>query len=270
MNAPTTWVPPWIPSLVEAPETAGETLFLSDLHLGTGPDEAARLRDLRTLLESLPGRIDTLVLGGDVFEFWWEWKHAVPRRYMEFLLDLRRAGDSGTKLRFVRGNHDFAVGGFLSDFLGATIHHDGICLDVGGDRWLLVHGDGIARSDRADRVARRVLRSRVAQAAWNLVPPDLAFHLAGAVGRTSRAVNPGPAPNIEQYGEAAAEWIRRWNLAGVVHGHTHRPLLQPIGESFHVNNGDWLIGRSMVLISPKRRIRLIDYRKDGLPWRSST
>lgn len=270
MDARIDWVPPWIPSLVASPESAEAFLFVSDLHLGTGPDEASRAREFAELLETLPGRVPMLVLGGDVFEFWWEWRHAVPRRHLEFLLALRRASEAGVALRFVAGNHDFALGAFARDFLGAAVHPDGICLDVGGDLWLAVHGDGIARSDRADRLVRRVLRSRAAQAAWNLLSPDIAFRIAGSVGETSRAVNPGPAPNIEEYGEAAELWIRRWHLAGVVHGHTHRPLLRPVGGGFHANNGDWLAGRTAVWVRPGRRVQLVDCRKDGHPWLSNT
>lgn len=264
------WVPSWIPPLLSEPVDAGETLFVSDVHLGTGPDEASRLDSLLALLDSLPGHIGTLVLGGDIFEFWWEWREAVPRRYMRFLLALKRAAEAGVRIHLVAGNHDFAYGSFLPEFVGPTVHPDGICLNIAGDPWLMVHGDGIARSDRADRVVRRILRSPIAQAAWNLVPPDLAFGLAGAVGRTSRTIQPGAPPNIQEYGDAAEHWIGRWGLAGVVHGHTHRPLLQPRGAGFHANNGDWLADRYVVWISPGRRIRLVDCRKEGHPWLSNT
>lgn len=270
VNADTAWTPSWIPPLLDQPVEAGETLFVSDLHLGVGSDDPSRLEAFVELLGTLPGRIDTLVLGGDVFEFWWEWREAVPRRHMHFLMALRRAADAGVRIRVVAGNHDFAYGGFLPELVGASIHPDGICLDVDGSRWLLVHGDGIALSDRIDRLVRRLLRSRAAQAAWALVPPDIAFRIAGGVGRTSRAVQPGPPPNIAEFGDAAEIWIRRWNLAGVVHGHTHRPLLEPRGGGYHVNNGDWLKARFAVWISPGRRIRLVDCGKEGHPWLSNT
>jgi len=222
------------------------------------------------VLEGLPGRIDTLVFGGDVFEFWWEWRTAIPRLHMEILLALRKTSDAGVRIRFIAGNHDFAIGRFLADFLGATIDPDGFCMDIGGHRWLLLHGDGMPRSDRLDRLVRRVLRSRSAQRIWNLLPPDIAFSLAGSVGNTTRTLHPGPPPNIAEYGEAASDWIARWNLAGVVHGHTHRPLLEPLGDGFHVNNGDWLKDRFAVWIGPERRVRLVDCRKEGHPWLSNT
>lgn len=263
------WHPPWVPPLLRDRIGVGRTLFLSDLHLGAGPDPIGRETDLRALLASLPGNIDDLVLGGDLFEFWWEWREAVPRRHLEVLLSLRETASRGVRLHLVAGNHDFRVGDFLGEFLPARIHPDGICLDLGGPAWLALHGDGMARGDGLDRLVRKVLRSPVAQRLWNLLPPDFAFAVAGGVGKTSRRVNPGPAPNLEQYRQAALEWIREHHLAGVVHGHTHRPHLERLGRGLYINNGDWVERRTAVWLPTDGAARLVDCRKEGHPWRSN-
>lgn len=270
MNNPGHWAPPWIPPLIENVAEVGECLFLSDLHLGAGPDQDARIEDLAALLQSLPGSIQDLVLAGDVFEFWWEWREAVPRRHLAFLDLLRTTAARGVRLRMVAGNHDFAVGDFLAQHLPAQVHPDGYLLRCGQSRWLALHGDGMVPGDRVDRVIRRVLRSRWAQGLWNLLPPDLAFGLAGGVGKASRKIQPGPAPNVEQYAPVARGWMRRWNLQGVVHGHTHRPSLERSDEGTYINNGDWVQQRSLVWLRPDGSAHLVDCRKDGHPWRSNT
>lgn len=270
MNDPAPWTPPWVPSILAESTGAGDCVFLSDLHLGTGADQTARLADLDRLFETLPGHVDDLVLGGDIFEFWWEWKEAVPRRHLDFLLRLRELAAAGVRLRMIAGNHDFAAGRFLAEFLPACVHPDGFCLSFGGRRWLLVHGDGMAPSDRADRLVRRVLRSPAAQTLWNLLPPDLAFAVAGGVGGASRQLQPGPAPNIAEYAAIGGAWIDAFGLAGVVHGHTHRPLLAERASGTYVNNGDWVKDRSAVWIRRDGQARLVDCRKDGHPWRSNT
>lgn len=270
VNTPGHWAPPWIPPLIEEVSKVGECLFLSDLHLGAGPDQDSRLRDLASLFESLPGNLDDLVLAGDIFEFWWEWKEAVPRRHLDFLDMLRSVAGRGVRLRVVAGNHDFAVGEFLARYLPARVHPDGYLLQCGQARWLAVHGDGMAPSDRLDRGVRRVLRSPFAQRLWNLLPPDLAFGIAGGVGKASRTIQPGPAPNIEEYRVVARDWMRRWNLQGLVHGHTHRPLLERDETGTYINNGDWVHQRSLVWLRPDGSSHLLDRRKDGLPWLSNT
>ncbi|MCB9496239.1 MAG: UDP-2,3-diacylglucosamine diphosphatase [Fibrobacteria bacterium] len=239
--------------------------------MGTAWERLSRDRDLEALLHSLPGNLDDLVLGGDIFEFWWEWTHAVPRAHLPFLLTLRDLAREGIRIHFIAGNHDFKVGDFLRDFLPAQVHPDGFRMEIGGQAWLMVHGDGMARSDRADRRIRRLLRSRWAQSLWNLVPADLAYRVAGGVGKASRVANPGPAPNIEEYRADAVRWILEHGLSGVVHGHTHRPLLErlPTGQHY-INNGDWVIHRSAVWIRPDEPARLIDCRQEGHPWASNT
>lgn len=262
------WVPPWIEPLPGRPVAAGRTLFLSDLHLGSGPHDGIRRRELVDLLAGLSGRVDDLVLGGDVFEFWWEWKHAVPSGFFDVLLAIREVSRAGVRVRFIAGNHDFAMGPGLASFCQAEVHSDGICLNIGGSRWLLVHGDATPPSERGDRLVRRVLRSSWTQAAWNLLPADFAFRCALGVGKASRWVEPGPAPSTAEMEPMARSWMRRFDLAGVVHGHTHRALLTRGPEGTYVNNGDWVLQRSAVWIDDSGAT-LVDCSTEGHPWRSN-
>lgn len=265
------WIPGWIRPLLDGPATpAGRTLFLSDLHLGMGADEPARVASMVELLESLPGRIDDLVFAGDTFEFWWEWKRAVPSGHWDFLHAVRKASDSGVKVRFVAGNHDFAIGRELGSICRAGIHPDGFCLDVGGARWLLLHGDAVPPSEGKDRVVRKVLRSGWAQAAWNLLHPDLALRLACGVGAGSRWVEDGPAPSTVEMEPTMRGWMASAGLTGVAHGHSHRPLLTEGPEGFYVNNGDWVKMRTAVWIRPDAPPRLVDCAQEGFPWLSNT
>jgi len=262
------WVPPWIAPLPDRAVAGGRTVFLSDLHLGTGPDDDLRRADLLELLGTLPGRIDDLVLAGDIFEFWWEWGYAVPSRFFDVLIGIRDVSRAGVRVRFVAGNHDFAMGSALAGFCQAIVEPDGICLDIGGNRWLLVHGDATAPSERLDRVVRRVMRSRWAQAAWNLLPADMSFRAALGVGKVSRRLEPGPAPSTAEMEPMARAWMRRYGLAGVVHGHTHRALATIGPEGAYVNNGDWVVNRSAAWITVTGAT-LVDCSREGHPWESS-
>lgn len=264
------WVPSWIRPLVDRPVAAGRTLFLSDLHMGTTPDAQARLHDLLELLGSLPGSIDDLVFGGDTFEFWWEWSHAVPHGHWEFLHAVRKLTDAGVKVRFVAGNHDFAIGPKLAEICHAEIHPDGCCLDIGGQRWLLVHADAVPPSEGKDRLVRRILRSPTIQWLWNLLHPDLAIRLALGVGAGSRYLEEGPATSTSEMEPTMRGWMREFDLAGVAHGHSHRPLLTKGSEGVYVNNGDWVRMRTAVWIAPGKAARLVDCTKEGHPWLSNT
>ena len=263
------WVPPWIEPLPSRPEPAGRILFLSDLHFGAGLDDGIRRADLLRALSGLPGNIDDLVLGGDVFEFWWERGGRPPARFRDVLDAFRDLSRSGVRIRLVAGNHDFALGPAAAAACGATVHPDGICLDSGGHRWLLLHGDAVPASEPGDRLMRRVLRSRAAQAAWDLLPGDLGFRLALGTGRLSRMLEAGPAPSTAEMEPCARLWMSRFGLRGVVHGHSHRPLLTEGPDGVYVNNGDWIARRDGVWIHGGRA-RLVDFAGKERPWASNT
>lgn len=264
------WVPGWIRSVVDKPVAAGRTLFLSDLHMGTEPDAASRLRDLIALLGTLPGNIDDLVFGGDTFEFWWEWSRAVPHGHWEFLHAVRKLSDAGVKVRFVAGNHDFAIGPKLADICRAEVHPDGFCLEIGGSRWLVVHGDATPPSEGKDRIVRKILRSRSIQWCWNLLHPDIAIRVALGVGAGSRYLEEGPAPSTMEMEPMMRGWMTEFGLTGVAHGHSHRPLLTDGPEGVYINNGDWVRFRTAVWLVPAQPAKLVDCTKEGHPWHSST
>lgn len=264
------WFPDWVPPVARTPVAAGRTLFVSDLHWGAGPDPIGRMDAMLRMLSGLPGRVDDLVFGGDTFEFWWEWKRAVPAGHWDFLHAVRKLSDAGIRIRFIAGNHDFAVGSGLAEICRARVHPDGFCLDIDGAKWLLVHGDAVPRSERMDRVVRKVLRHGAAQWCWNLIHPDLALPIALSVGKGSRLIESGPAPSTVEMEPLMRSWMRPLGLAGVVHGHSHRPLLTTGEEGTYANNGDWVKMRTAVWIEDGRSARLVDCEKEGFPWLSST
>ncbi|MBK8803867.1 MAG: UDP-2,3-diacylglucosamine diphosphatase [Fibrobacteres bacterium] len=262
------WAPSWIPPLVGNPVPLGRTVFLSDLHLGMGREEPSRRADLAALLEELPGNADDLVVGGDMFEFWWEWRNALPRGFDDVLDGFRQLTRAGVRLRLIAGNHDFALGQGLASRCGAIIHPDGLLGRSEGADWLLVHGDASTPAERADRILRRILRSKFCQGAWNLLPCDVSFPLALGVGRGSRALDDGTSPHTPAMEPTMRGWMRRWSLAGVVHGHSHRPLWTQGPEGTYINNGDWVRGRWAVWLRG-RQSRLVDCTGKDRPWLSN-
>ena len=115
------------------------TLVLSDLHLGATNSRTDLLAEL------LDGDFDRLVLNGDTVD------RPDPSRLRARDRDVvRRLKAIGREreLIVVRGNHDELPGPtnergstrFLSELLETEVH-DEYALDVGGERYLVVHGD---------------------------------------------------------------------------------------------------------------------------------
>src|SRR6476661_258546 len=167
---------------------ASPCYVISDVHLGHAPDEVERA--LLAFLRSLPGRAGSLMINGDLFEFWFEWKTVVPRsgvRVLAALMDLR---DAGVPVTMLAGNHDCWGGDVLRE-AGVDFQFGPWTGNLGGWSARVEHGDGLRpKEDRGYRALRHVLRNRLAIRAFRALHPDLATRLAMGSSQTSRTYQP--------------------------------------------------------------------------------
>ncbi|MCB9758638.1 MAG: UDP-2,3-diacylglucosamine diphosphatase [Alphaproteobacteria bacterium] len=224
---------------------------ISDVHL-LGLDDPAQ-SDLVSLLDSL--RCPTVVLLGDLFHFWWGFEGVVYADYVPVLAALHRLRQRGSELVFVPGNHDFAVGPFLREALGARVTAT-LRLTLAGRRYLMVHGDE-ADSRPGYRIARRVLRGRPFAALMRALGPQgarrLGLSLAGASGM---AHGDGPDPALV---DAQRRWAQARISAGeadvVVMGHSHAPEVRDLEGGLYVNTGDFAAQRTWLAIGDVPALR---------------
>ncbi len=188
--------------------------MLSDAHL-TGLGDPVQER-VTTWLDGLEA--EHCYVLGDLFHFWWGFEDAVLEEYRPVLSALQRLRDRGIGLTCVRGNHDFCLGPFFTEVLGATVA-DSVQVELGGLRYLLVHGDQPDRT-LGYRLTRRVLRGRAFDRLMKGLGPGGARWLGHRLAGTSRRIGGGSGPLLEAQQAWAAE-----QLAGdvdvVVLGHSH-------------------------------------------------
>ena len=221
---------------------ATSVFFVADAHLGVDPAdrEAGRAAKLHDFLNSLPGRAASLYVVGDLFDFWFEYRTAIPRRHFPTLAALARLREAGVEVSYLNGNHDFWLGTFFRDSLGIRTIDGGTLVEAQGRRLWVHHGDGLVGGDLGYRMLRGVLRSRAGIALYGLLHPDLGIPLAHAVSRWSR----------HSRGEAALEPDRLWReiaeprfaegCDGVLIGHFHHTYeRREPGREFFVL-GDWI------------------------------
>ena len=60
-----------------------KTLFASDFHLGIPSADGSRLREKKIVnwLTKYQKEVDEIYFLGDVFDFWFEYKRAIPKGY---------------------------------------------------------------------------------------------------------------------------------------------------------------------------------------------
>ena len=221
---------------------------ISDVHLGHAPESVERA--LLAYLRSLPGRAGSLLINGDLFEFWFEWKSVVPRsgvRVLGALMDLR---DAGMPMTMIAGNHDCWGGDVLRE-AGVDFVFGPLEGSVGGWRAHIEHGDGLReQEDRGYRLLRRLLRNRLAIRAFGgILHPDFASRLAMGSSHTSRTYT-----SRDQGRGLRAVASSRLAAANapelVVYGHSHVATLERIGSGVYANAGSWLDRPTYLVVTP--------------------
>ena len=238
-------------------------LIISDVHLGVAPPDAER--SLLRLLELARTEAKSLILNGDVFDFWFEWKQVMPRMGFRTLAALASLRDSGVPITWIAGNHDCWGGDILSRDVGVDYHVGPWRGSIGRWNTLIEHGDGLRDVEDAPyRRLRRVLRNPLAIWAYrNLMHPDWATSIARRSSHTSRHMRP----------RDGGEGLKRVALDRLsadptldlfVYGHTHASALARAGSGgVYANPGAWLDAPTCIRVNTDR-IELVELAAAGL------
>ena len=223
--------------------------IFSDAHLGAASPEVER--QVLQFLRSLHGRASSLVVNGDLFDFWFEWKTVVPRRAVRAVAALADLKESGTEVIWIAGNHDCWGGEVLRDDYGLTYHVGPWEGSIGGWKTRIEHGDGLREvEDRKYRRLRTVLRHPWSVRAFRMLHPDLGSRLASGSSEASRVHRP-PTDGSGLRSVAFGQLQGDPSLDLVVFGHSHVAALErsPTG-GVYANAGSWLESPTYLKITP--------------------
>lgn len=223
---------------------------VSDAHLGAA--DARAEEELLALLSIVRSTAGSLVINGDLFDFWFEWRTVIPRRAFRVLAALRAITDRGVPIIWTAGNHDCWGGEVLRQDVGAWYQLDPWEGDIAGWRTRVEHGDGLrAVEDRTYRRVRPIMRNRWAIRAFRALHPDLATRIATATSgasRDHRAIDEGEA--LRQI--AFATLSQRTDLDLLIFGHSHIPTLERDPRGIYANAGGWAEHPTYLVIGEDR------------------
>ena len=232
------------------PRAARPAYVVSDAHLGAEP--GTRAADLVDWLRHVRERASHVVLNGDIFDFWFEYRRAIPRGHVRVLGAVAEVVDAGVPVTFLGGNHDWWGGSCLAEEIGVSFHRAPIRTSLAGRSAYIAHGDGLGRGDYGYRVASGVLRSRMFRRAFRWIHPDLGVQLATFLSRTdSHEGRPGGGSRQRV---KALELLAMRELEGdetldiVVFGHTHVPAVIEVAGRYYLNAGTWMRERSYAVV----------------------
>lgn len=226
-----------------------KTYFVSDMHFGSDVFGASLEREKRFVrwLDSIQAEAKAIYLLGDIFDFWFEYKTAVPRGFTRFLGKIAEMSDSGTEIHYFTGNHDIWVSDYLPQEIGVILHKQPLVTKISGKTFYLAHGDGLGDKSHAFKLIRWIFHNRLCQKLFTLIHPDIGIRLAHAWAKSSRMkelTHPTPyfGENKEHLVLYAKEYLQSHaDTDYLIFGHRHILLdLMLSKKSRMMIIGDWL------------------------------
>ncbi|MCI0330453.1 MAG: UDP-2,3-diacylglucosamine diphosphatase [candidate division Zixibacteria bacterium] len=216
--------------------------FVSDLHLGAGtPSEEERKKEkFIQFLQLVRQNGKTLYIVGDLFDFWFEYKNAIPKTEVEILAALKNLVLMKLPVVYLAGNHDFWQRDFFPKYLGIQFEKGDVVLNRGGQKIFITHGDGKARSDWGYRLLRGLFRFPLNVWLYRQLPVDLAFPLARLVSGSSRRWTEARGKELLSEYEEFARGKFAEGFDALVLAHSHWPELKVVEGKTLVNIGDFM------------------------------
>ena len=168
--------------------SATNIYFASDLHLGApnAADSLVREKMMVSWLDKVAQDATEIYLLGDLFDFWFEYKHAVPKGYSRLIGKLSELGDRGIPVHIFTGNHDMWIFDYLPNETGVTLHREPITREWDGKKFYIGHGDGLGPGDYGYKIIKRVFASKLCQWLFARIHPNLGISIANFWSRRSR------------------------------------------------------------------------------------
>lgn len=220
--------------------------FASDIHLGGGDETFARANERRFVawLDRAAQDAEAIVLAGDIFDFWFEYRRVVPRGFVRTLSKLAELTERGIRVVFFTGNHDMWVRDYLTRECGVEVFTAPQLMLLKGRRVYVAHGDNMnIKGQPVLQLLNAVFRSRVLRwlFSWS-VHPDLAIRFGrwwSGHSRKSHAGTDFDASVTEPLIAYAREHARTHEVDDFVFGHMHFPRDYREGSLHTIHLGGW-------------------------------
>jgi len=222
--------------------------FASDFHLGAPNYEKSLKREKLIVkwLDEIKHDAKEIFLVGDLFDFWFEYKHAIPKGFVRLQGKIAELTDNGTPVHVFTGNHDMWIFDYIPKELGVQLYRGNITREFNGKKFLIGHGDGLGPGDHGYKFIKKVFANKLCQWAFERLHPNFGLGIGNYWSGKSRKVN---AENDEKFlGEEnewlaiyAREYLQKEHIDYFVFGHRHLPLEIKLNEkSTYINLGEWI------------------------------
>ncbi len=220
--------------------------FASDFHLGAPNHQSSLEREKKLVrwLDSIKHDAHSIFLLGDLFDFWFEYKTAIPKGFIRFQAKLLELVENGIPVTLFTGNHDMWLFDYFPKELGIPVIRESVELRIGSKNLLIGHGDGLGPGDHTYKFLKKIFANKTCQWLFRMIHPDLGIRIAHAWSRRSRISNTkshGFDEETEMLIHFCKEVEKDRHHDYYVFGHRHLPLEIEISDSSkYFNLGEWV------------------------------
>ncbi len=226
--------------------------FASDFHLGI-PDHDSSLKREKMLVDWLDRAskdATEIFLMGDVFDFWFEYKHVIPKGYVRLLGKIAEITDRGIPVHLFKGNHDIWAFNYLNKELNVQLHRKAVVREFDGKKLFLAHGDGLGPGDKGYKLLKKVFEFKPNQFLFRWLHPDIGTRMGLYWSGRSRLANISKNGRQEETREPQNEMLFKYaeykaqqlpDIDYFIFGHRHVPIQLKVGEKAEIIVlGDWV------------------------------
>lgn len=229
-------------------EPGKKVYFASDQHFGAPTPKESKVREALFIrwMDEIKHDAQVLFLMGDLFDFWHEWKHVIPKGYVRVLGKIAELKDRGIHIYFFVGNHDLWMKDYLEEEIGCKVFYKKQYFEMGGKQFLLAHGDGLGPGDKGYKRMKKVFTNPVAQWFFKWLHPDVAMKIALYMSQKNKMISGDEdkaflGEDKEFLIIYSKEKLKTHQIDYFIYGHRHLPMVLDLGQNAkYINLGDWI------------------------------
>jgi len=228
-------------------ESNKKIYFASDLHLIMAPDEESRIRERNFIrwLDMVKNDAAAIFLLGDIFDFWFEYHHVVPRGFVRLLGKFAELTDNGIPVHYIVGNHDQWMSNYLTREMNIQIYHQPTEFEINEKLFLIGHGCDVSPENLTDHLHNFIFENRLLRVLYASLHPRWGVSLGKNWSKSSRSrnciVTPYTGVEKELIYQYAKKKLTVKHYDFFIFGHRHLAMDLRLNEnSRYINTGDWV------------------------------
>ena len=228
--------------------------FSSDNHLGSPNHSESLVREklFVSWLDQIKKDAQVIFLLGDLFDFWFEYYRSVPKGYTRLLGKLSELCDSGIKIYFFVGNHDYWTLDYFTKEIGMEVLKKPTDFKINNKLFFMGHGDGLGPGDLKYKFLKKIFRNPIFIFLFRINYPWFGIPLGNFFSRKNKIFSAKEIKFEKKENEMlyffCMKKLKNKFYDFFIFGHRHLPLKIDLGNgSSYYNTGDWINHYSFII-----------------------